>query len=129
MSVLLDDCEAMAPLLAAFARGTKRSRLRQLVVVCEKGHTLAEVFPTAQGPHAVWKQRQVTRWLRPAGTVMPIDADPLMHTGSDTEYAAPLEVDGVWLIGVCRCTEHAVIRHEDLLTHIASGRQRVVHSA
>ncbi|MDT5091384.1 MAG: hypothetical protein QOH60_747 [Mycobacterium sp.] len=92
----VDECQAMAPLLAAFARGTKRSRLRQLLVVCPNSrHALAEVFPTPEGPYVVWKERTVTRWARPAGSVTPIDADPLAHTGSIKVSCAPLEIGGV----------------------------------
>ena len=65
MSTPLADCPPMAPLLAAFARGTKRSRLRLLVVACAAGHTLIEVFPTSAGPYAVWQHKH--SWERVDG--------------------------------------------------------------
>ncbi|OBF52528.1 hypothetical protein [Mycolicibacterium monacense] len=130
MTDLLADCEAMAPLLAAFARGTKRSRLRQLVVVCPQGHTLAEIFPTSHGPHVVWKQMHT--WER-------IDGETVM-TRSIKWHGAPLQRVFDAELGVaeavagdissaCRCTEQAVIRGQDLIAWMDSGRKRVVHTA
>ncbi len=84
----------MAPLLAAFARGTRRSRLRQLVVVCPAGHALVEVFPTGVGPVAVWRRRDA--WQLVAGEATYLDhqltwlAAPLTETvdGADGEDGA-----------------------------------------
>lgn len=45
------DLPELQPVLAAFARGTKRSRLRQADLVCtRRDHRLGEVFPTKAGP-------------------------------------------------------------------------------
>ena len=40
----LADCVPLAPVLAAIARGTKRSRLRLTAATCTNNHTLLEVF-------------------------------------------------------------------------------------
>jgi hypothetical protein len=55
---LAADMEALRPTMDAFRRGTKRSRLRLTQVVCPKGHTLLEVFPTRGGPVALWARRE-----------------------------------------------------------------------
>jgi hypothetical protein len=118
VSDLLVDCEALAPLLSAFSRGTKRSRLRQLVVVCPKGHTVAEVFPTKAGPHVVWKQMHT--WELVAGeTVM---------TRATKWHGAPIEEDSQ-IIAACRCTEQAAIDGDHLIVWLESGQKRVVYSA
>lgn len=119
MSTPLPDCAAMAPLLAAFARGTKRSRLRQLVVVCPAGHTLIEVFPTQAGPYAVW--RTMTVWGRGA------NGDPIMARQL-AWLAAPLA--NLPSIGAepaaCRCTESAEVDGAFLSALLEAGTRRAV---
>ena len=57
----LEEVEALRSIRDALARGTKRSRLRILTVVCPSdGHALVEVFPTPVGPYAVWSSHE--RW-------------------------------------------------------------------
>ena len=120
MSVLLADCEAMAPLLSAFARGTKRSRLRQLVVVCPSGHNLVEVFPTTAGLHVVWKHRARRgefNWY----------ALPLLNEfDADLGGAEAVPAD---VTAACGCTEQADIPGEDLIAWTEAGLKRVVYNA
>lgn len=54
------DVPEFAPIAAAVVRGSKRSNLRRLAVVCPgpKAHTLLEVFP-ADGSHLLFTER----WL------------------------------------------------------------------
>lgn len=51
----LDD--ALQVLKEALQRSTKRSKLRQLEVVCSNQHRLIEVFPTRFGPLVIGQQR------------------------------------------------------------------------
>ena len=117
-----DQCPAIAPLLAAFASGTKRSRLRQMVIVCSRGHTLAEVFPAAQGPHVVWPEWQTTEYMSPLPSF-----GRLLIDGRRVVLAAPLAEDGYDLTGACRCTEKARIAQSDIAAWLEAGRTRVVH--
>lgn len=127
MTVPLADYAPMAPLLAAFKRGTRRSRLRQLVVVCQAGHTLIEVFPTASGPVAVW--RHMTAWAM-------VDGQAALARQLDW-LAAPLSeiVDGETGVGevgyledsaACRCTEQAAVDGRALLEWLDAGTRRAV---
>jgi len=50
--------QALRSLEEAWKRGTKRSKLRQLEVVCPADHLLVEVFPSSHGPLAIAKQRR-----------------------------------------------------------------------
>jgi hypothetical protein len=50
--------QALRSLGEAFKRGTRRSKLRQLVVVCPADHLLLEVFPTSDGPLVIARQRR-----------------------------------------------------------------------
>lgn len=118
MSDLLVDCEALAPLLSAFARGTRRSRLRQLVIVCAVGHTLAEIFPTAVGPHVVWEQMHT--WEL-------VDGETVM-TRATKWHGAPIDED-IQISAACRCTEQAAIDGDDLIAWLESDQKRVVYSA
>lgn len=54
------DVDELQPLLRAMKRGTRRSRLRQLEVVCrEHGRLLAEVYPTGAGPVLLGRGRLI----------------------------------------------------------------------
>ena len=50
--------QALQSLGEAFKRGTRRSKLRLLAVVCPADHLLLEVFPTCHGPLAIARQRR-----------------------------------------------------------------------
>ena len=63
MNRLASEREPLQPILRAFGRGTKRSQLRALIVICPKGHTLIEVFPITARPVALWSRRELmTPW-------------------------------------------------------------------
>lgn len=136
----------MAPLLAAFARGTRRSRLRQLVVVCPAGHALVEVFPTGVGPVAVWRRRDA--WQLVAGEATYLDhqltwlAAPLTETvdGADGEDGAGKPdrhrpttrppssrgARGPPRSGIRGSHDQLPRRHRRLSLHRAGGRVRLV---
>lgn len=106
--LLAKDCELLAPILAAFARGTKRSKLRAFAGVCSSGHVLVETFPTASGLVAVWQERRMD-WDE-----TPTFARPL--SSLDTGQIAPR----------CRCAQTRAVQWSDVLEAAESGRRRVV---
>lgn len=122
----LADCEALAPLLAAFARGTKRSRLRQLVVACPSGHTLIEVYPTPAGPHAVWQHRHTWEMVDGQSVMtrrLEWMAAPLTEVIDNLGVA---EASYLEAIAACRCTEQARVDGQELLKLLATGTRRTV---
>lgn len=96
-----DQCAAIAPHLDAFNRGTRRQKLRMFVVVCESDHVLAEVFPTASGPHVLWK----------TGGLWGQVGEDVFRTRTALVYAAPAD-DMPDLVTVCRCGIREPIRSE-----------------
>jgi hypothetical protein len=117
------ETPALAPLFDAIRRGTKRSKLRQLAIVCpeeEEGHVLVEVFPTAAGSYAVWKQKGITQTPESRRAWRGIfRGRPELRW-----LAVPVEVDQL-LGGFCRHEGHEVTTAE-IRAHLAAGRRRVV---
>lgn len=111
MNLLADDvtAAALADTLDALRRGSRRSRLRILVVVCPAGHTLLEVFPTRAGPVALWRFHTVQGDRYDAERM---DDDSRPESGT----------------GVCRCTEQAPLDLDAVAEHLAAGVRRVVIS-
>lgn len=104
---LAADYAPLRPVLDALERGTKRSALRSFVGVCERGHTLVEVFPTASGAVAVWQERRMD-W-------------------SDTPtFARTLVADEGGFSPRCRCAQTRTVPWSDLLEAADSDRKRAV---
>ncbi len=117
------DMIELRPVLDAFRRGTKRSRLRLLVVVCPAGHTLLEVFPTTAGATALWEGRD--RW------VMDASGEIVKNDSRHTEWRAEvvpeqIEFDGDVVGGVCRCQEARQVRLSFLRAALDRQDRRVV---
>lgn len=117
----IEDVPALAPLLEAFRRGTKRSRLRLLVAVCPRGHTLAEVFPTSAGPYVVWEE--TTRW-GPKGR-FDIQAREWVAALVPEVVAGDLDM-GTLVGSECRCTKATQRRLSEVRAHLDAGERRVV---
>lgn len=98
----VDPRAALRPALDAFRRGTKRSRLRLFVAVCDYGHTLLEVFPTAAGPAALWAAPE--RWgLDTDGS--PILLKPPRKAWQAAFVGDPDDATHEDAAVICRCTE------------------------
>lgn len=93
--------------------GTKRSRLRNLAIVCHNGHTLAEVF--GRGNRAVLlvgeREAALLREL-PARSSKPFFPDDLPEDG---ELAVSMS---------CRCRRASVTVHW-IKSQLAQGKRRV----
>lgn len=111
------DMPELQPLWAALRRGTKRSKMRQLVAVCTQGHTLLEVFPTATGPVMIWQDGgRLEQGERTPVTMMATHAGKL-----DPSW------EGDWVqVSVCRCQERAALDKVKLGEAIRGGARRVV---
>lgn len=116
-----EDFAPIQPVLAAFRRGTRRSSLRLLVVVCPRGHTLFEVFPTVEGPVALWASRERFATTGPEGAIV------VLPTPAITWHAQFVAWPGEQAHGMtCRCTEDCQIEFDWVAAQIASGARRVV---
>ena len=122
-----DGLVALTPLLQAFSRGTKRSRLRTMVVVCPAGHALLEVYPTsAAGPVAIWKTRE--RWVQDeqgAPQRRPTRARRWEAECLDTVSPQHLNRASV----VCRCSHTEAVDLEWVIEQMLLGARRVVAPA
>ncbi len=116
-----EEVPALRPILDALRRGTKRSKLRLLVVVCPAGHTLLEVFPTSVGPVALWDSRnRDLLGRRPAGQRGPDYITQWTCDLLDPPYGMPI-------VGPhCRCTKYQQIARHWLHQQVQSGARRVV---
>lgn len=120
----VEDCSEMAPLLQAFARGTRRSRLRLLVAVCPQGHTLLEVFPTSAGARVLWRERQHWKYQDDSGQVL--EHDDQVWTVVDLDSGSDALEDDDLVGGACRCTEESGARLSWLRSQVEQGLRRVV---
>jgi hypothetical protein len=97
--------------------------LRLLVVVCPEGHTLLEVFPTAEGPHALWCRRE--RW-RLDGTGEVVELMPARRTWMAMPVLSRADFDGDLLGSTCRCKETTTVRLGWIRAQLDAGTRRVV---
>ena len=103
-----DEVEALRGVREALVRGTRRSRLRILAVVCSRaGHTLLEVFPTPAGPVAVWRSHD--RWqMKSDGNV--VEVPPSERTGWWAKELPAPDIHATGQAGrvdtKCHCSEH-----------------------
>lgn len=107
---LAAEVDALRPVFDALRRGTKRSRLRLLVYVCERGHTLLEVFPTAAGPYAVWREHGGRRG---PGTYLAVPIPP-----------API-LDSYGARPACHCSASLDVATDEIRADLDRGRRRV----
>lgn len=126
------DIPELQPLFDALRRGTKRSRLRLLVVVCSAGHTLLEVFPTTTGPIALWVNH--VRWVNDeAGEIVDLRGHhaktwqarrvPDHFTpGASALHGGAGQASGM----ACRCTEGTIVSMEWLSNQLRAGARRVI---
>jgi hypothetical protein len=104
----------LEPILNAIKRGTRRSRLRILQIVCQNGDQLGEVFPTAAGPVLVGFGRVELRGQQPRSGVGAIrlgNVDPI--------------TDGRFLLLQCQCSR-MVLPANWITGKLASGTRRAV---
>ncbi|QOW00625.1 hypothetical protein RCF27_10265 [Rhodococcus pyridinivorans] len=124
------DMPELRPIFDALRRGTQRSRIRLLVVVCggPGAHRLLEVFPTASGPVALWEQH--SRWEMHDGEIVEYDppkrawiAEAVPEQDEDGDVVGPLFTPS------CRCTRQPDIDWLRIRSALDSGRRRIVASA
>ena len=103
----------LEPILNAIQRGTKRSRLRILQIVCQNSDQLGEVFPTAAGPVLMGFGRVEREGEQPRNGVGAIrlgNVDPI--------------TDRRFLLLQCQCSR-VVLPANWITTKLASGSRRV----
>jgi hypothetical protein len=119
-AVPVEDVPALAPLLDAFARGTRRSRIRVAVIVCRNGHTLGELFPSREGLFILWQeegpQREGYEWFKRSLTKRWV-AWPV--TKPRPNYPS-------WSLSPCSCRQAQSVEPRELGDAIRAGRKRVV---
>lgn len=122
-----DPKTALRPTLEAFRRGTKRSRLRLLAVVCSNGHTLLEVFPTADGPVALWSARE--RWATDPETGEIVEHRParVVWWASFVQPVDGADEERAWVF--CRCTEATAVDLDWVEEQLTTGARRVIPPA
>lgn len=114
MNGIVDAGTAIRPTLEAFKRGTKRSKLRVLVIVCAEGHTLLEVFPTSSGSVALWSSPEYgPRPRREDCRAAFVSADDLGEDVGEEDAR----------VG-CRCTDAATVRFDWVEEQLAAGARR-----
>lgn len=115
-----EDFEPIEPVLAAFRRGTKRSKLRLLTVACPLGHTLLEVFPTRVGPTALWSRRER----------VDLSDGQVHQRWTDVWEAEPVVGDArLQALTACSCHDNVDVDFGWLASLLASGSRRAVPPA
>ena len=111
----LYDVPELRHVVAAVERGTRRSKLRILTVVCARNHTLFEVYRGSDSRLYAVALRNGAQGLNPTELVDCLD-QPLHH-----------DEDGRAIVGVatCRCHRGIWLRAKLVQEAIDAGRSRV----
>lgn len=113
--------DLLRPLQEAFKRGTKRSRVRLLAIVCEKGHLLLEVFPSNAGPVILHQTRSIVATTEGVFLERKSSRRGLIQKAellAQRNQSVPVN---------CRCHEEMMsVTTADVWEYLRTGRRRVV---